>query len=92
MFQITQEHKYEDEYINEELEYITGENCMRTHKNKDGLVVLKQLPAPIFALDTLQIVLSMMARDVVFVNHIENVDNLNLVNKYFILVFLFLFY
>lgn len=66
--------------MNTELQEIAGENRPRTPLEEDGLVVLRQLPAPMYALDTLHAVLTLMARSVVLVDPIEKTEYLNIVS------------
>ncbi|KAJ8722655.1 hypothetical protein PYW07_003835 [Mythimna separata] len=64
--------------MNTELEEIAGESRPRTPLEEDGLVVLRQLPAPLYALDTLHAVLTMMARSVVLVDPVDRTEFLNI--------------
>lgn len=62
-----------------ELQEIAGERYPRTPLEDDGLVVLRQLPAPLFALDTLHTVLAMMARSVVLTDPVGKTEVLDMV-------------
>lgn len=65
--QISEEHKDIHDEVNVELAQIAGGECNRSQE--DALAALRQLPAPTYALDTLQAVLSTMARSVVTVEN-----------------------
>ncbi|KAF9421823.1 hypothetical protein HW555_002263, partial [Spodoptera exigua] len=67
-----------DEGVNLELEEIAGEPHPRTPAEEDGLVLLRQLPAPLYALDTLHAVLTIMARSVVLADPVDKTEFLNI--------------
>ncbi|CAD0196842.1 unnamed protein product [Chrysodeixis includens] len=67
-----------DEGVTMELQEIAGERNPRTPLEDDGLVVLRQLPAPLFALDTLHTVLAMMARSVVLTDSVGKTEVLDM--------------
>lgn len=56
------DHKEIEDFMNIELNQIV-DGPQETPK-EDGLVALRQLPAPLFALDTLKAILTIMARSV----------------------------
>ena len=64
-----------------ELQEIVGESRPRTPPEEDGLVVLRQLPAPLYALDTLHAVLTIMARSVVLADPEDRNEFLNIVSN-----------
>ncbi|XP_052757353.1 rotatin-like isoform X2 [Galleria mellonella] len=73
------ENKELDDNINIELEHITsGDGVLHMPDEEDGLAALIQLSTPIYTLDTLQSVLSTMARSVVLVNPVEKTEVLDL--------------
>ncbi|XP_068629806.1 rotatin [Battus philenor] len=53
--------------VNAELEHIVG-GCLSSAKTEDSLAVLRQIPGPIFALDTSYAVLTTMSRSVVLLD------------------------
>lgn len=79
--QVSEEHRdVIDEGVNLELEEIAGEPHPRTPAEEDGLVVLRQLPAPLYALDTLHAVLTIMARSVVLADPVDKTEYLTIVS------------
>ncbi|KAJ0180591.1 hypothetical protein K1T71_003995 [Dendrolimus kikuchii] len=73
------ENKGSEDRINEELENIAGvEGAFRTSRYDDGIAALKQLPAPLYALDTLQMILSVMTRNVILVDTLDKSEILSL--------------
>lgn len=75
---MSDDYKDLEDGIHTELEQI-GEGSQPTPK-EDGLAALRQIPAPIFALDTLHSMISLMARSVVALEPNHNTELLNLVS------------
>lgn len=63
-----------------ELEQI-AEGLQVTSGREDGLAALRQLPAPIYALDTLHAVFSMLARSVISVDPDDKLEIEDLVRS-----------
>uniref|UniRef100_A0A2A4J928 Rotatin N-terminal domain-containing protein n=1 Tax=Heliothis virescens TaxID=7102 RepID=A0A2A4J928_HELVI len=67
-----------DDGVNMELEEIAGAGERPRSPVEDGLALLRQLPAPLYALDTLHAVQTMMARSVVLVDPLDKTEFLNI--------------
>lgn len=80
-FQVTTDHRDSTDRVNLELEQL-GEGLNELQIEEDGLAALKQVPAPIYALDTLLAVLTIMARSVALVEPDNFSDCLNLVGLF----------
>lgn len=81
IFQITTEHRDSTDRVNLELEQL-GDGPNKLRIEEDGLAALKQIPAPIYALDTLLAVLTIMARSVALAEPVNSSDCLNLVRLF----------
>lgn len=70
-----------EDRINIEMEEIVSDTSLvaDARANDDGLGALRQLPAPLFALDTLHTVLSAMARSVVLADPKDMAELLDMV-------------
>lgn len=66
--------------MNSELEQIASSIDLNQIRREDDLAVLRQLPAPIYVLDTLQAIISTMARNIVSVGLDNRPEILNLVS------------
>ncbi|KAM3963108.1 rotatin [Aphomia sociella] len=76
---ISVDYKELDDEVNLELEHIASEDgLLHIPQQEDGLAALRQMPAPIYALDALQSVLSTMARSVVLVDPVDKTEVLDL--------------
>ncbi|XP_075969669.1 rotatin-like [Anticarsia gemmatalis] len=75
---ISDEHKDIDDGVHLELQEIAGESHPRTPLEEDGLATLRQMPAPVYALDTIHAVLSIMARSVVLVDAVDKTEILDM--------------
>lgn len=84
-FQITTEHRDSTDRVNFELEQLGG-GSKELQIEDDGLAALKQTPAPIYALDTLLSVLTIMARSVALVEPVNFNDFLNLVSLFSVIL------
>lgn len=81
LFQVTTDHRDSTDRVNLELEQL-GDGSNELQIEEDGLAALKQVPAPIYALDTLLAVLTIMARSVALVEPDNFSDCLNLVGLF----------
>ncbi|XP_053625820.1 rotatin-like [Plodia interpunctella] len=67
-----------EDSVNMALEHIASDGGLLDQPREDGLAVLRQLPAPIYALDTLQSVLGTMQRSVICVDPADKTEFLNM--------------
>ncbi|XP_063892292.1 rotatin [Helicoverpa armigera] len=77
---VSDEHTHTiDDGVHMELTEIAGASQRpRSPVEEDGLVLLRQLPAPLYALDTLHAVQSMMARSIVLIDPLDKAEFLNI--------------
>lgn len=68
--------------MNVELEHLASDNGLLEQPRQDGLAALRQLPAPIYALDTLLAILSKMERNLTFVAPNDEWELLDMVRDY----------
>ncbi|KAG6442642.1 hypothetical protein O3G_MSEX002455 [Manduca sexta] len=75
--QTSDDYENREDNVNIELEQISGDVGIKSSWRDDGLTVLKQLPAPQYALDTLYAVISTIIRNVVMVDSTEKTQLLS---------------
>lgn len=79
LYQITTERRDSTDRVNYELEQL-GDGLNVLQIEDDSLAALKQIPAPIYALETLLAVLTILARSVALVEPVNLNDGFNLVS------------